>query len=79
MEFSHGWHFTSMSALVICNTKWQIVQTDLCPRCPLTLTSEEQQQSSFGGEGTLKANNKVSMPLSDNFWDRNTEWGLLLI
>lgn len=33
----------------------------------------------FGGEGTLKANNKVSTPLSADVWNGNTEWDLLLV
>lgn len=33
----------------------------------------------FGREGNLKANNKVSTPLSADIWNENTEWDLLLM
>lgn len=47
MEFSHSCHLTLISAVVICSTNWTVLETHLCPCCPLTIISEQQWQSSL--------------------------------
>lgn len=41
MEFSQGCLLALFSAVVICSTNWQVLETHLCPCYPLVIASEQ--------------------------------------
>lgn len=47
MEFSQGCHSALVSAVVICSTNWQVLESELCHHCPLTITSQQWKISSL--------------------------------
>lgn len=77
MELSHGCYLTLISAVVICSNNWPVLETHLCPCSDRNFRAAVTKF--IGGEGALKANNRVSTPLFDAISERNTEWDLVLM